>query len=148
MIRAKDVMSRRVVAARPEMTVGQVADLLVRRRISGVPVVDKNRRPVGVISLADLVRRSRAPQEEKIPAFYREDGRVVVAPAVESESEVPASQAMTPAVLSADEKTPVAKLARFMLRWRIHRVMITAKGRLAGIVTSFDLLRVVSGRAH
>ncbi|MDE1976302.1 MAG: CBS domain-containing protein [Elusimicrobia bacterium] len=148
MIRAKDVMSRRVVAARPEMTVGQVADLLVRRRISGVPVVDKKRRPVGVISLTDLVRRSRAPEKEKIPAFYREDGRVVVAPAVQSESEVPAGQVMTPAVLSADEKTPVAKLARFMLRWRIHRVMITAKGRLAGIITSFDLLRVVAGRVR
>ncbi|HVC09959.1 MAG TPA: CBS domain-containing protein [Elusimicrobiota bacterium] len=146
MVRAKDIMSRRVVAATPEMTVGEVADLLVRRRITGVPVVDKRRRPVGVISQTDLVRRSRAPQEEKIPAFYRQDDRLIVAPAVESEGDVPAGQIMTPAVLSADEKTPTAKLARFMLKWRIHRVLITAAGRLTGIVTSMDLLRVVAGR--
>jgi len=144
MIKAKDIMSQRVIAATPEMPVSAVANLLLRRHITGVPVVDKHRTPLGVISQTDLVRRSRAPETEKIPAFYRKDDRIIVAPAVKSADDVPVGQIMTAKVLSAEAATPVSELARFMLRLGIHRVMITAHGRLVGIVTSTDMMRVIA----
>jgi len=148
MLLAKDIMNRRVVTLSPGMTLRQAADVLILHKISGAPVVDGGGRLVGVISQTDLVRRSRAPHGEQIPAFYREEGRVVLAPALDSPEDVPVSQVMTPAVLEADAATPVDRLARFMLRRRIHRVVIAKDGRLEGIVTSMDMLRAIGRPAR
>src|SRR5579883_2536233 len=148
MLLARDVMNRRVVTLAPEMTVRQAADLLVLHRITGAPVVAPGGRLLGVVSQTDLVRRSRVPERERLPAFYQEEGRVVVAPAVEAADDVPVAQVMTPAVLEADEETPLADLARFMLRRRVHRVIIARDGRLRGIVTSMDMLRALARPAR
>ena len=52
---------------------------------------------------------------------------------------------MTSAVFSAEEETPLRGARALMLRKRIHRVMITRDGKLPGIVTSIDMLRLVAG---
>ena len=44
-----------------------------------------------------------------------------------------------------EENTPVGEIARFMLRRRVHRIVATRKSKLAGIVTSMDLLRALLG---
>ena len=53
-------------------------------------------------------------------------------------------QIMTPGAISFEEDTPVAALARAMMERHIHRVLITRRGRLAGIVTTMDMLRVAA----
>ncbi|HVE12370.1 MAG TPA: CBS domain-containing protein, partial [Elusimicrobiota bacterium] len=50
---------------------------------------------------------------------------------------------MTPAVISFEETTSIRDLAKEMLKKRIHRVPITRRGQLCGIVTSIDLLRAL-----
>jgi CBS domain-containing protein len=51
----RDVMTRRVVTATTDVPVGQLARLLAIHRISAVPIVDDDRRVVGVVSEADLL---------------------------------------------------------------------------------------------
>ncbi len=144
MLLARDVMNKRVFTLSPDMTVRQAADMLVLHGISGAPVVARGGRLLGVVSQTDLVRRSRAPEREKVPAFYQEEGRIMVAPDLRVADDVPVSQVMTPAVLEAAEDTPLPRLARFMLNRRVHRVIIAQDGRLRGIVTSMDMLRAVA----
>ena len=52
-------------------------------------------------------------------------------------------EVMTPGAISFDEETTVAELARAMTERHIHRVLITRQGRLAGIVTTMDMLRAL-----
>ena len=144
-MRAKDLMSRKVVTVRPDATVAEVARLFVERRITGVPVVEDGKL-LGVVSQTDLARRERASiqVQRKAHAFYRSmdeegAGRAEVLPDVPHFNHV--IDIMTPAVLSADEDTPARELAEMMLRKRIHRLLITRKGKLCGIVTSMDVLR-------
>lgn len=53
--RAEDIMSRQVVTVDADMELGQVADLLDRRKLKRVPVV-KDGQLVGIITRGDLVR--------------------------------------------------------------------------------------------
>jgi CBS domain-containing protein len=52
--RAEDVMSREVVTIGPDDSVEQLAELMVKRRVNPVPVVEDSRL-VGVVSRADLI---------------------------------------------------------------------------------------------
>jgi CBS domain-containing protein len=55
---ASDVMITDVTTVRPSTKVQEVAEILVTKRISGVPVVDDSGKVVGMISEGDLLRRS------------------------------------------------------------------------------------------
>jgi CBS domain-containing protein len=50
---------------------------------------------------------------------------------------------MTPAVYTVRDDAPVAMLARTMVAGRIHRLFVTRGGRIVGIVTSLDLLKLL-----
>lgn len=141
---AMDFMSKDVVTVSPEMTLRELAKLFIDRKISGAPVVDSHGKLLGVISQTDIVRRDReAPTEVEVPAYHQEGDRAFYTSGyqIEDPDFTKVADVMTPTVLSADEKTPIEDVAQFMLRKRIHRVVITRHGRLAGIVTSMDMLR-------
>ncbi len=50
---------------------------------------------------------------------------------------------MTPVAFLTEEDAPIREVARFMLRRHVHRIIITHNGKLAGIITSMDLLRAL-----
>ena len=54
MFHAKDIMTSHVVAVRADDTVDHAITLMVKHRISGLPVLDKDNRPVGIVSEFDL----------------------------------------------------------------------------------------------
>ena len=57
-MKARDVMTLGVFTVKPTMSVKDVARLFVEQRISAVPVVDDQRKIVGIVSEGDLVHRS------------------------------------------------------------------------------------------
>ncbi len=149
-MQAKDIMRRNPVTVSEGMTVRELARVFVERRISGAPVVDREGRLRGVISQTDLVRRDREMRPaSELPAFYQPAEKVVDASGyqVEDPDYARVRDIMTPAVLAAEEETPIEEVARMMLRKRIHRIIITRRGRLVGIVTTMDMLRALLARA-
>ena len=54
-MKAQDIMTKDVVTVRPEMTVHQIATLMARKHISGLPVVSKDGDVLGIISESDLI---------------------------------------------------------------------------------------------
>ncbi|MGZ8402334.1 MAG: CBS domain-containing protein [Rhodoplanes sp.] len=59
-MKAADIMATEVVTVTPESTVQEVAEILLKNRISGAPVVDPRGRVVGIVSEGDLLRRAEA----------------------------------------------------------------------------------------
>ncbi len=140
---ARDIMTTNVVTVTPETTIAAVAALLLERRISGVPVVDRER-VAGIVSESDLLahreiglgsRRAAEPwwaclfQEIPDPARY-----------VRSHA-VRASDVMSTAVASVAEDTRASKIAALFEKRRIRRAPVLRAGRLVGIVTRADLVR-------
>jgi CBS domain-containing protein len=61
--------------------------------------------------------------------------------------ETSVDEIMTPVAFSVDPGMLVWELADFLVRGRIHRALVVEEDRLVGIVTAFDLLRVMAGDA-
>ena len=62
---ARDVMTRDVVSVTSDAPVRKIASLLVKNRISAVPVVDSSGAPIGIVSEGDLVGRREAEREAR-----------------------------------------------------------------------------------
>lgn len=141
---AGDIMVKDVVSVGPEAEVREVAMLMLERRISGVPVVDGERRVLGIVSEGDLIRRpeietDHAPKgwlgmflsdEERARDFVKSHGRK-------------AREVMTQPAIGVAPDTPLDEVVRLMERHRIKRLVVVEDGRLAGLVTRADLLRAM-----
>ena len=63
-MKASEVMTREVVAVGPDTTVGEIAAILVRHRISAVPVISGTQL-LGIVSQTDLMHRSETGTERR-----------------------------------------------------------------------------------
>lgn len=140
MPRARDIMQREVIAVRETASLTELARILAENRISGVPVVDRKRRLLGVVSAHDLARgKARAS------AFYNESFMVdELLDGFISDENSRVRDVMSSAVHRVDENTLVRDVVHIMLREQIHRVIVTRGEELSGIVTTSDLLTVLS----
>ena len=141
------VMSRDVLSFHDDRTVSELATFLTENEISGVAVVDRLGKPVGVVSVTDIAQQRVV--EGSVPASEREwDGASrsedMRGLRVTSESTL-VKDIMTPTVYTIPEETPIAEAARTMIAGRIHRLFVTRKGSIVGIVTPLDLLKVLVG---
>jgi CBS domain-containing protein len=138
-------MNPDVVCLRPEMTVAEAQALLADRAVSGAPVVDASGQPIGVISQSDLVRhQAHRVTAEASGRFYSDvEEYQDIKELTVDQSQTPVSELMTPRVYSVTRDTGVAAAASIMRERHIHRLLVTERGRLVGMVTSLDLLMVV-----
>ena len=144
-MKARDVMTRTVKTIGLSTPVRDVADLLVRHRISAVPVIDKRRHILGIVSEGDLLRRTEAGTEYRRSwwADLLADSRTTAREYVRSRGGH-ARDVMTPSVVCAGPLTDVAEIAGLMESRGIKRVPIVQGGRLVGIVSRSDLVRAVA----
>lgn len=114
-----DVMTRDVVCVTPELGLEALRALFLDRHISGVPVLDANGFPIGVVSKSDLVR-------EPPRATVRE--------------------VMTLIAFTLEETRPLADAIKLMVIEQVHRVVIVDQsGRVVGMLSSLDLVRWLDG---
>ncbi|WP_128381341.1 CBS domain-containing protein [Streptomyces cavernae] len=139
-----EVMTPDVIQAHRDTPFKDVARLLARHRISGLPVVDADDKVLGVISETDLVRRQAAKAERdrgdrfRLPALRRK-ARIAAAKA----RAMTAGQLMSTPAITVHPEQRVAEAARVMERHHIERLpVVDEEDRLIGIATRRDLLRV------
>lgn len=133
-VRVRDVMSSPVVCVPPDMGLKVVADLLVTRAISAVPVVEDGEL-AGIISEADLVPLELTP-----------DPRAHLIPPAEPPLQLPkvAAEVMTRQVVALPEDADAAEAGRLMLERRIKSIPVVRGRRVVGIVARRDLLEVLA----
>ncbi len=145
---ARDIMIHPVLAVRENWTVRELAAFFTEKSISGAPVLDASGRLTGVVSLSDIVdqvtrdrepaaRPTRGWEDRMNPEDLRglaiqDAGRLV-------------TEIMTPTFFTIPDTTTLPKIARTMVAGRIHRLLVTRKGHVVGIVTTLDLLRELAG---
>jgi CBS domain-containing protein len=129
-------MTRDVVSVGPETTYVEIADALVSRRVSAVPVVDISGHVVGVVSEADLLPRLEVAGAEGRPPHGRQ--RAVA----RKGSAFRAAELMSTPPITIEADVPIATAARVLRDAHIKRLpVVTADRRLIGIVSRRDLLR-------
>lgn len=138
-IRVRNLLERSVVTVRADTSLPEVTALMIRHRISGLPVVDDAGRVVGIISEHDFVTHARA-----------EEGRTVIEilPAEDTGEDHAyahvAADIMTRDVATLDEDTPLPEIAAAFQQRKVNRLPVTdGEGHLKGIVSRWDLVQSV-----
>lgn len=130
-----EVMSREVVCVHAGVDLRTVGWLLTHHKINGVPVVDDERRPVGMVTRTDLVRAAgemRLEQEAFIDSF----DPVRAAPPARN------AGALMSEVTTVREHDTLGVVARLFRDRRFHAAPVVGDdGRLVGVVSALDLLR-------
>jgi CBS domain-containing protein len=152
---ARDVMTLGVQNADADWTLDELRSFLVGRSISGAPVCDAAGKLVGVVSSTDLMRSAseasttseRSPsRHDHFYAFGLErplSGEELRGLHVEIGSSTKVREIMTPLVFEVAPDAPLSAVADMMVRGRIHRVFVSRAGKIEGVVSALDLVRVL-----
>jgi CBS-domain-containing membrane protein len=138
-MKAKDVMTTRVVVVMGDTSVSELANRLLQHRVSAAPVVDKVGKLIGIVSEGDLLRHvgpERTPRSWWL-GLFNEDA--------EAKDYIKAHgrhvrDVMTRDVISVTEDTPVAEIAELLETRQIKRVPVVRDGRVVGIVSRANLI--------
>jgi CBS domain-containing protein len=142
MLTVRQVMRTDVLTVTPSTPLKDVAQLLVDRRISGVPVVDGENHVLGVVSEADfLVKEQGAEQVPHRPLSRLIGESDATRRAMAKLAAVTAGEAMTAPAVTVEPWITVAKAAATMTSRGMNRLPVVDDGRLVGIVTRADLVR-------
>ena len=145
---AADVMQSQVITVSPMDPLHMVKRLFFEEEIHGAPVVDEEGRVRGMITSMDLIRAATEEHDgggglsfdfEELSANWED-------PSDDFQSrlsETVVMDAMTENVVSVAPKTPVSDVARILRENKIHRVLVVEKETLLGIISSFDLIRLL-----
>lgn len=140
-VKAKDIMTRDVISVEKDVSLRRVAELMARNAISGIPVVRKDKKVVGVISEKDFLSRMGAKSSKSFMGVVAEclKGKGCVAVSIREQS---ARDIMTSPAITVSEETTVNEIAGIFTEKNINRVpVINPDGMLSGIVSRADIIR-------
>lgn len=138
MLKIRDIMTRDVISAAPDLTIREAMELLSERHVSGAPVVDRGK-VVGIFSTSDLLA-FLADLSDTTPSlsFIRRKGRATPL------EDVTVDEVMTRKVHSLPPDCSVDEAADLMGKKQIHRILVMEGGALLGIVSTSDVAKAVA----
>lgn len=116
-VAVSEVMVARIFVVAPDDKVAYVREVMLGQKIHAVPVFDEEDRPLGIVTATDLID---APHDE-----------------------MDVADIMTTEVVTVPQEDSVAVAARVMRNKRLHHLLVTDEDEIVGILSSFDLLKVV-----
>ncbi len=143
-MKAKDIMTGRVISVSPDASIFEAAHLMLQNRISGLPVVDSADVLVGMVTEGDFLRRTETGTEKHRPRwieFILGPGRAAADFTHSHGRKV--DEVMSDNPLSVSEDSSVEEIVELMERHRIKRVPVTRDTRVVGIVSRANLVRAM-----
>jgi len=148
-MKAKDVMTSPVISVEPDESIWQAVRTMLQRHISGLPVIDKQGRLVGIVSEGDFLRRAETGTQRRrarwlefligpgrlADEYTRSHGRKI-------------SDIMTPDPLTVTEETSLDEVVRTMEKRRIKRLPVVRGNEVVGILTRANLVHALAGVAR
>jgi len=138
-------MTSEVITVGEDASVQDAARLMAEHGISAVPVVDRERRVVGMVSEGDLLHRAETGTERRRSWWLEmmSSTNQLAGEYVRSHSDS-VKDVMTRDVVSVTEETAVGDIAILLETNRIKRVPVLRDGRLVGIVSRANLVRALA----
>jgi CBS domain-containing protein len=147
-LKVREIMITNVVTAKPNTTVGELADILVKNKISGVPVVDDQGRVLGMVSEADIILQD---VDLHFPYYIQFLESVIYLQSVHKFEErfkkafgSKVTEVMSDEVVSVSPDATVREVATLMADRNVNRLPVTENERLVGIVTRGDIVRAIA----
>lgn len=151
---ACEIMTPSVKAVPQSWTMEQLTRFLTDNEITGSPVSDATGKIIGIATLKDVAEfrwsSSRPPQTgARLTEEDQREARRLRMFMFEKMSKLPVEvhDIMTPIVVSVTEETPVRDIADLMMEEHMHRIFVTRDGEITGIITTHDMLKLISDDA-
>jgi len=137
----RDVMIRRVVSVSPTEPFPEIVKVLVKKKISGVVVLNAKRKVVGVISEKDLFHKLFPSQKR----FYKDLEYYMNYKNIEKDIpkllKLKAKDLMSKRIIAIGPDEHILKACSLFLIHNIRRLPVIESGRLVGIVTISSIYR-------
>jgi len=148
-LKVRDIMRTEVVTVTPDTTVRDLADILAKHQVSGVPVVDSDGTVVGMVSQADVILQDA---DLHFPYYINFLDSVIYLPGSIHNFEerfrkifaVKVSDIMTGDVVSISPDAPVHEAAAIMADKKVNRLPVISSLKLVGIVTRGDIVQAIA----
>lgn len=142
------IMTRDVVCVRADVDVAEVREIMVDRGFGGMPVVDEDGKPIGIISRADVLRAERdrgdTDEAQRVTAKPKDHDDLGLGQGFHAyePAKMTVGDVMSPLVLALHESSNVGQASSLMAYEGIHRIPVIADdGRVVGLLSSLDVLR-------
>jgi len=138
----RDIMTANPARVTPSTTADDVMRLLLSAEFNGVPVVDEEDRPIGIITQGDLIKRGAMPLRLGLMRHMvnKDENKVMKTMAGRTAGEI-----MTTPVVNISGEQRVTEAVDMMLSHSLKRMpVIGADGRIVGMLSRFDIFRTVT----
>jgi CBS domain-containing protein len=143
---AKNIMTSNVITVTPETSIGELSKILLGNKVSGVPVIDKEGKLMGIISEADIIR-----EDIKVPFPFYFDPLMISGYIADFEKynedikdylDIKVEQIMKRRVKTANPLTPVSEVADIMISNGVNRIPVVDEDKkVIGIITRADIIK-------
>lgn len=145
MLKAKDIMTRKLITLTPETSVITAAKVLAEHKIGGAPVVNAEGQVVGVVSESDLIIqdvRLHFPHFINLLDSYiflgsLKNFEALLKKAVAAQ----VKDLMSTNIVYVDPEASIEDVATLLTEKKISRVLVMSENRLLGIITKGDIVR-------
>lgn len=143
---AKDIMVKKVITISKDASVGELSELLVNNKISGVPVVDSSGKILGIVTEADIIIKDA---DLHFPRYFKLlDGIIYLESFRKFKNNLKkylgsrVEDIMTDRVKTVEENTPVSDIASMMINNNVNRIPVVDKDKkVVGIITRRDIVK-------
>jgi CBS domain-containing protein len=140
-----DFMTRQVITVAPDDTILQAAKLMLRHRVSGLPVINSACHVIGIVSEHDLLRRHGNDDGTEGLHWLQVMIEQAARPgAVHEFHDRKVVDVMTPNVVSVSEMSSLDHASRLIGDLNIKRLPVVRDGKLVGIIARADLVRALA----
>lgn len=151
---AKDIMTKKVITASRETTIGELSKILIQNNISGAPVIDKDGILVGMVTDADIITEDLEPIfpiyfDPLIISYAFMDNFEKFEKSMKEYLATPVADIMVKRVKTVREDSPVSEVARIMVKDRINRIpVVDESNKVQGIISRADILKSMIGETE
>ena len=144
---AEDLMTSPVVTIGENASVGEAARMMLEQDVSALPVVNDSDRVVGILTHSDFGLSPKfRPLAENIYTLLGATSTVEhMAETARQVGNRRVRDVMRRSVIVVHRGDSVEHVARLMMRWQIHRLPVMDDGKLVGIITRHDFLKLIAG---
>ncbi|HFQ79841.1 MAG TPA: CBS domain-containing protein [Desulfobacterales bacterium] len=141
-MRVREIMTPSPQTAAVNTPLGEVARLLLSASFTGLPVVDKDNRPIGVIAQGDLIYKAKMPMRLGLLA---QCGKEKTSAALEALNTRTAGEIMTQPPIVIEQDKLVTEAVNLMIAKKVKRLpVIDTAGKLVGILSRVDVFHTIT----
>lgn len=149
MLNASDIMTTDVITVKKDTSLKDLAKILYKNHINGVPVVDDDGLLLGIICESDLIRKDKKLHIPTVVAIFDAVIYLESPKSIEKEFKricaTTVEDLYTKKTITVDERTPIDEIATIMTKKKIYTIPVMDGDLMVGVIGKADLLRTIVG---